>query len=59
MKDIGFDYAYNYKATAVEAALKEAAPSGVHCYFDNVGGQMSIDVLKQMVPRSIKICLGK
>lgn len=31
-----FDAAFNYKTKDVTAALFEAAPDGVDCYFDNV-----------------------
>ena len=35
-KELGFDKAYNYKKVNLDASLKEAAPHGVDCYFDNV-----------------------
>ena len=35
------------KVTVTES-LTKAAPNGVDCYFDNVGGQMSIDVMSAM-----------
>ena len=34
--ELGFDKAYNYKTADWKASLKEAAPNGVDCYFDNV-----------------------
>ena len=36
LKELGFDHAFNYKKTDVAKTLKEAAPNGVDCYFDNV-----------------------
>merc|ERR1712241_100733 len=36
--ELGFDKAYNYKTTTVDEALKDGAPDGVDCFFDNVGG---------------------
>lgn len=38
LKQVGFDYAFNYKTTDTAAALAEAAPDGIDIYFDNVGG---------------------
>ncbi|KAJ0177361.1 hypothetical protein K1T71_007370 [Dendrolimus kikuchii] len=46
--DLGFDKAFNYKTVDVTAALKQAAPKGVDCYFDNVGGEISSLILNQM-----------
>jgi NADPH-dependent curcumin reductase CurA len=34
-------------------SLKQAAPKGVDCYFDNVGGDMSLDIIQQMNPRKV------
>merc|ERR1711892_344323 len=48
LKDIGYDHVFNYKTTGVAGALKEAAPEGVDCYFDNVGGEMSAAVMDAM-----------
>jgi NADPH:quinone reductase len=40
--DLGFDAAFNYKtATDYTAKLKEICPSGLDCYFDNVGGAIT------------------
>ncbi|XP_011433189.3 prostaglandin reductase 1-like [Crassostrea angulata] len=48
-EELGFDFAYNYKKTDVDTALKEAAPdNSVDCYFDNVGGMFTVKVLTHM-----------
>ena len=36
VNQLGFDRAFNYKTVDVAQSLKEAAPRGVDCYFDNV-----------------------
>merc|ERR1711936_1247128 len=51
LKSIGFDHAFNYKKTGVAESLAKAAPKGVDCYFDNVGGEMSVAVLNAMNTR--------
>merc|ERR1711963_1206350 len=47
-EDFGFDKAYNYKTTSVEEALKDGAPDGVDCFFDNVGGDDATAVINSM-----------
>lgn len=47
-KGLGFHKAFNYKTVDVTAALKRAAPGGVDCYFDNVGGDLSFLIMSQM-----------
>jgi NADPH-dependent curcumin reductase CurA len=39
--DLGFDGAINYKTDDINARLKELAPDGVDCYFENTGGPTS------------------
>ncbi|XP_021694721.1 prostaglandin reductase 1 [Aedes aegypti] len=57
LREIGFDAAINYKTADVGKELKEAAPEGVDCYFDNVGGQIAATVRKQMNLRGrIAVC---
>lgn len=48
LRELGFDYAYNYKTVKLDEALKEAAPEGIDCYFDNVGGEFTTTVLEHM-----------
>jgi NADPH-dependent curcumin reductase CurA len=41
-QELGFDAAFNYKSVGdYLARLKELCPSGVDCYFDNVGGSIT------------------
>lgn len=37
----GFDVAIDYKSQNVSDEIKNAAPDGITCYFDNVGGEVS------------------
>lgn len=48
VNDLGFDAAINYKTDNIDEELKKAAPNGVDCYFDNVGGEISSIVINQM-----------
>jgi len=45
VKSLGFDHSLNYKKVDIGTSLKEAAPKGVDCYFDNVGGKFTYTVL--------------
>ncbi|GBP37193.1 Prostaglandin reductase 1 [Eumeta japonica] len=40
------------------SALKEAAPKGVDCYFDNVGGEFSSTVIQHMNEFGRVSCCG-
>ena len=50
LKSLGFDETIDYKAKGVSVAeaVKAFAPEGVSCYFDNVGGAVTDDVLLGM-----------
>uniref|UniRef100_A0A182P183 Prostaglandin reductase 1 n=1 Tax=Anopheles epiroticus TaxID=199890 RepID=A0A182P183_9DIPT len=51
LRTLGFDATINYRTVGPDGfggALKEAAPKGVDCYFDNVGGYISEAVTGQM-----------
>lgn len=41
-KEIGFDKVINYKKGDTRKQLKQAAPNGIDCFFDNVGGELSV-----------------
>jgi NADPH-dependent curcumin reductase CurA len=52
VRELGFDACLDYKAlrepAAFHAALREAAPGGIDCHFENVGGMALDAVLAQM-----------
>ncbi|EMA31714.1 NADP-dependent oxidoreductase [Halobiforma nitratireducens] len=56
--DLGFDAAINYKETDdLSAAIDEACPDGVDCYFDNVGGPITDAVWPRLnVDARVAVC---
>jgi len=46
--ELRFDRAINYKSANVKGELRAAAPDGIDCYFDNVGGELSSVIMNQM-----------
>ncbi|GJQ76545.1 hypothetical protein Trydic_g2247 [Trypoxylus dichotomus] len=57
LQTLGFDYVINYKTDNLQTALAKAAPNGIDCYFDNVGGEQSSIIIKQMnVGGRIAVC---
>merc|ERR1712141_909965 len=54
----GFDKAYNYKKTTVQDALKDGAPNGIDCFFDNVGGEDAAVVINSMNEFGRVSCCG-
>ncbi len=57
VEELGFDACLDYKAGALDAGLKAAAPDGIDGYFDNVGGTVLDAVMAQMNPFGrIAIC---
>jgi len=48
VNELGFDACIDYKAGRLNDDLRAAAPKGVDCYFENVGGEILDAVLKQM-----------
>ncbi len=36
MRDLGFDYAFNYKKEDLSETLNKAAPGGIDVYYDDV-----------------------
>ena len=55
--ELGVHHAVNYRTQDVEAFLREAAPGGLDCYFDNVGGSTLDAVLRTMRVRGrIGLC---
>ncbi|RFP64065.1 NADP-dependent oxidoreductase [Hymenobacter lapidiphilus] len=56
LKELGFDEAINYKTADVPAALAAAAPNGVDCYFDNVGGPIT-DAVYDLLNKHARIAI--
>ena len=47
-KELGFDAAINYKTANLDDALAAACPDGVDVYFDNVGGDVTEAVMRNL-----------
>jgi NADPH-dependent curcumin reductase CurA len=48
-RELGFDVAINHRTTSdMGAAMREACPDGIDCYFDNVGGPISDAAFENM-----------
>ncbi|SNR93099.1 NADP-dependent oxidoreductase [Hymenobacter mucosus] len=56
LKQLGFDEAINYKTANIPEALAAAAPNGVDCYFDNVGGAIT-DAVYDLLNKHARIAL--
>ncbi|XP_020841971.1 prostaglandin reductase 2-like [Phascolarctos cinereus] len=59
VSELGFDAAINYKKGNVAEELRKVCPSGVDVYFDNVGGDISDTVIRQMNQNSHVILCGQ
>jgi prostaglandin reductase 1 len=46
--ELKFDKFLNYKDQDFDKKLAAAAPNGIDCYFDNVGGELSTKILNKM-----------
>jgi len=46
--ELAFDHVINYKSENVKKQIVAAAPNGIDCYFDNVGGELSTTIISQM-----------
>jgi NADPH-dependent curcumin reductase CurA len=57
-RDLGFDGGFNYKETSdYGAKLKELCPNGIDVYFDNVGGEITDNVIRMINTRArIAVC---
>jgi hypothetical protein len=56
--EAGFDSAIDYRREDVARRLAELAPSGVHVFFDNVGGAMLEAALGQVAERARIVLCG-
>src|SRR5712691_5684954 len=48
VKELGFDACVDYKAGKLNDDLKAAAPDGIDCHFENVGGEILDAALRRM-----------
>src|SRR5258706_5176113 len=48
VKELGFDACVDYKAGKLRDDLKAAAPNGIDCYFENVGGEILDAALRRV-----------
>lgn len=48
LNKVGVDSAISYKSSSFGHDLKLATANGVDCYFDNVGGEISLAVYQRM-----------
>ncbi|XP_783631.4 prostaglandin reductase 2 [Strongylocentrotus purpuratus] len=58
-EELSFHHAINYRTQDVFLRIKECCPEGVDIYFDNVGGDISNSVIKQMNENSHIILCGQ
>ena len=57
VKALGFDACVDYKTGDLDEHLRAAAPQGIDCYFENVGGAILDAVLRRLNPFSrIALC---
>ena len=59
VEELGFNAAINYKTDNIPEALKRLCPDGIDVYFDNVGGEISDEVIKQMNKNSNIVLCGQ
>jgi NADPH-dependent curcumin reductase CurA len=57
-QELGFDAAIDYKSEDVKKSLRQACPSGVDVYFDNVGGEILDIVLTQLARKARVVICG-
>jgi len=58
--ELGFDYAINYKTSKnIREEIKLKCPAGIDVYFDNVGGEISNEVIRCMNPNSHIVLCGQ
>lgn len=56
-KTLKFDHFINYKTDNIAQKLKEIAPQGIDCFFDNVGGEICSIIVHHMNPNGrIALC---
>ncbi|KAJ8687618.1 hypothetical protein QAD02_023412 [Eretmocerus hayati] len=56
-EELALDHVINHKIEDLPKALRKAAPNGIDCYFDTVGGEISSQVIHQMKEKGrVSVC---
>jgi NADPH-dependent curcumin reductase CurA len=58
VRELGFDHCVNYKAGDLKQLLKQACPTGIDVYFDNVGGDTLAAVLGNLALHAQVVLCG-
>ena len=58
-EELQFNAAINYKTSKISESLRTLCPNGIDVYFDNVGGDISDEIIKQMNKNSHIVLCGQ
>ena len=58
-EELGFDYAINYKSENISEKIKEYCKNNIDIYFDNVGGEVTDEVMNNLAYKARIIVCGQ